>query len=41
VAVLKEQRPPVVFAGDYFNSPTTEAAMLSGVRAAAALTKAG
>ncbi|MEV7083058.1 FAD-dependent oxidoreductase [Streptomyces sp. NPDC093516] len=41
VAVLKKQRPPVVFAGDYFNSPTTEAAMLSGVRAAAALTKAG
>ncbi|MFF7795763.1 FAD-dependent oxidoreductase [Streptomyces sp. NPDC007991] len=41
VRVLKEQRPPVVFAGDYFNSPTTEAAMLSGVRAAAVLTKAG
>ncbi|MFI9612482.1 FAD-dependent oxidoreductase [Streptomyces sp. NPDC052023] len=41
VRVLREQRPPVVFAGDYFNSPTTEAAMLSGVRAAAALTKAG
>ncbi|MDI3422919.1 FAD-dependent oxidoreductase [Streptomyces luteolus] len=41
VRVLQEQRAPVVFAGDYFNSPTTEAAMLSGIRAAAALTKAG
>ncbi|CAM5723363.1 flavin monoamine oxidase family protein [Streptomyces fumanus] len=41
VRVLQELRPPVVFAGDYFNSPTTEAAMLSGVRAAAVLTKAG
>ncbi|MER5771774.1 FAD-dependent oxidoreductase [Streptomyces sp. NPDC001985] len=39
--VIRQQRAPVVFAGDYFNSPTTEAAMLSGIRAAAALTKAG
>jgi oxygen-dependent protoporphyrinogen oxidase len=40
VRVLEEQHAPVVFAGDYFNSPTTEAAMLSGVRAATALTGA-
>ncbi|MDQ8706186.1 FAD-dependent oxidoreductase [Streptomyces sp. LHD-70] len=39
--LVEEQRSPVVFAGDYFNSPTTEAAMLSGTRAAEALTKAG
>ncbi|GAA0930100.1 FAD-dependent oxidoreductase [Nonomuraea longicatena] len=35
--VTRGLRPPVVFAGDYFNSPTTEAALLSGVRAANAL----
>ncbi|MBA9003164.1 FAD-dependent oxidoreductase [Thermomonospora cellulosilytica] len=34
VEVMRNQGAPVVFAGDYFNSPTTEAAMLSGVRAA-------
>ncbi len=36
--VIREQRGPVVFCGDYFNSPTTEAALLSGYRAADALT---
>ncbi len=35
--LTRRQAPPVTFAGDYFNSPTTEAAMLSGVRAAASL----
>jgi oxygen-dependent protoporphyrinogen oxidase len=40
VAVMREQQAPVVFAGDYFNSPTTEAAMLSGIRAAETLTGA-
>jgi len=39
--VISRLRPPVVFAGDYFNSPTTEAALLSGVRAAQALITAG
>lgn len=38
--IVRDQRAPVVFAGDYFNSPTTEAAMLSGVRAAETLTAA-
>ncbi|TQJ05906.1 oxygen-dependent protoporphyrinogen oxidase [Amycolatopsis cihanbeyliensis] len=38
VQVMRQQGAPVVFAGDYFNAPTTEAALLSGVRAAAALT---
>ncbi|MGW1662273.1 FAD-dependent oxidoreductase [Streptomyces microflavus] len=41
VQVLAEQRAPVVFAGDYFNSPTTEAALLSGYRAAETLTGTG
>ncbi|MEU6942340.1 FAD-dependent oxidoreductase, partial [Streptomyces rubiginosohelvolus] len=40
VEVIREQRAPVVFAGDYFNSPTTEAALLSGYRAAETLTNA-
>ncbi|MFW3461879.1 FAD-dependent oxidoreductase [Streptomyces sp. 058-1L] len=40
VEVMKQQGAPVVFAGDYFNSPTTEAALLSGFRAAEALTRA-
>lgn len=35
--VIREQRPPVAFCGDYFNSPTTEAALLSGHRAAETL----
>ncbi|GLW09417.1 hypothetical protein Misp01_45460 [Microtetraspora sp. NBRC 13810] len=39
--VIGRLRPPVAFAGDYFNSPTTEAALLSGTRAAHALTAAG
>lgn len=39
--ITQEQGAPVVFAGDYFNSPTTEAAMLSGVRAAETLMAAG
>jgi oxygen-dependent protoporphyrinogen oxidase len=39
--VTRKQCAPVVFAGDYFNSPTTEAAMLSGVRAAQTLVAAG
>ncbi|MDT0329527.1 FAD-dependent oxidoreductase [Nocardiopsis lambiniae] len=34
VAATRDQRPPVVFAGDHFSSPTTEAAMRSGIRAA-------
>ena len=38
-AVTTSQRGPVVFAGDYFASPISEAAMLSGIRAAEALTK--
>ncbi|GHD17709.1 hypothetical protein GCM10007147_07150 [Nocardiopsis kunsanensis] len=33
-SVIRSQTPPVVFCGDYFNSPTTEAALLSGERAA-------
>ncbi|HEY9373549.1 FAD-dependent oxidoreductase [Streptomyces sp.] len=37
--VIRQLRAPVVLAGDYFNSPTTEAAMLSGYRAAEALVK--
>ena len=41
VRVTREQGAPVVFAGDYFDSPTTEAAMLSGFRAAETLTSAG
>ncbi|MFY7067050.1 FAD-dependent oxidoreductase [Nocardiopsis changdeensis] len=36
-SVIRSQRPPVVFCGDYFNSPTTEAALLSGERAAETL----
>ncbi|MER7763851.1 FAD-dependent oxidoreductase [Streptomyces sp. NPDC097619] len=38
--VIRLQRPPVVFAGDYFTSPISEAAMLSGIRAAKVLTNA-
>jgi protoporphyrinogen/coproporphyrinogen III oxidase len=38
-AVTRSQRGPVVFAGDYFCSPISEAAMLSGIRAAEALTR--
>ncbi|GAA3971182.1 FAD-dependent oxidoreductase [Thermobifida alba] len=41
VQVMRGQRAPVVFAGDYFSSPTTEAAMISGVRAARVLTGSG
>ncbi|MFF8608678.1 FAD-dependent oxidoreductase [Streptomyces sp. NPDC015346] len=41
VEVLRQMNAPVAFAGDYFNSPTTEAALLSGFRAAAVLTEAG
>ncbi|MHC0433590.1 FAD-dependent oxidoreductase [Streptomyces sp. O3] len=42
VRVMEQQQgAPVVLAGDYFNSPTTEAALLSGFRAAEALTQAG
>jgi protoporphyrinogen/coproporphyrinogen III oxidase len=37
VRVSKSQRPPVVYAGDYFSAPTTEAALLAGTRAAAKL----
>ncbi|GLF98830.1 FAD-dependent oxidoreductase [Streptomyces yaizuensis] len=40
VRVMEQQGSPVVFAGDYFNSPTTEAALLSGFRAGDALTGA-
>jgi protoporphyrinogen/coproporphyrinogen III oxidase len=36
-AVARTQRGPVVLAGDYFCSPTAEAAMRSGIRAANAL----
>ncbi|WP_329116478.1 FAD-dependent oxidoreductase [Streptomyces sp. NBC_01353] len=39
VQVMEQQGAPVVLAGDYFNSPTTEAALLSGFRAAEALTQ--
>jgi protoporphyrinogen/coproporphyrinogen III oxidase len=35
--IAKAQRGPVVLAGDYFCSPTAEAAMRSGIRAANAL----
>nr|CTQ98071.1 Protoporphyrinogen IX oxidase, aerobic, HemY (EC 1.3.3.4) [Kibdelosporangium sp. MJ126-NF4] len=37
VRVSARQRPPVVYAGDYFSAPTTEAAMLAGHRAAASV----
>lgn len=36
--VIRLQHAPVVFAGDYFTSPISEAAMLSGIRAANRLT---
>lgn len=38
-SVIRAQTPPVVFCGDYFNSPTTEAALLSGERAADTLVR--
>ncbi|WP_079127334.1 FAD-dependent oxidoreductase [Streptomyces sp. TP-A0874] len=38
--VIRQQRGPVVFAGDFFTSPISEAAMLSGIRAAETLTTA-
>jgi oxygen-dependent protoporphyrinogen oxidase len=40
-SVARAQRAPVVFAGDYFCSPTAEAAMRSGIRAAGALLGTG
>ncbi|MGW3659744.1 FAD-dependent oxidoreductase [Streptomyces sp. NPDC005151] len=39
--VIGLQHAPVVFAGDYFTSPISEAAMLSGIRAAEKLIQAG
>ncbi|MFC4560990.1 FAD-dependent oxidoreductase [Nocardiopsis mangrovi] len=33
VTATRRQRPPIAFAGDHFSSPTTEAAMRSGLRA--------
>jgi oxygen-dependent protoporphyrinogen oxidase len=36
-AISRSQRAPVVFAGDYFCSPISEAAIRSGIRAAEAL----
>ncbi|MFI2026372.1 FAD-dependent oxidoreductase [Streptomyces buecherae] len=39
--VIRLQHAPVVFAGDYFTSPISEAAMLSGIRAADKLLTVG
>lgn len=39
--VIRLQHAPVVFAGDYFTSPISEAAMLSGMRAADKLLTVG
>lgn len=39
--IAREQTGPVVFAGDYFCSPTAEAALRSGMRAASSLLRTG